>query len=61
MNTSSKKSILMVVALTFLTVGCLFSCNRTPQNAPTVHEMQTRLDEIMKEYQEMQQSCDEYT
>ena len=61
MNTSRKKSFLMVAALTFLTVGCLISCNQSSQNAPTVHEMQTRLDEIMKEYQEMQQSCDEYS
>ena len=61
MNTSRKKSFLMVAALTFLTVGCLISCNQNSQNAPTVHEMQTRLDEIMKEYQEMQQSCDEYS
>ena len=61
MNTSRKKSFLTIVALTILTVGCLISCKQNSQNGPTVHEMQTRLDEIMKEYQEMQQSCDEYT
>lgn len=61
MNTSRKKSFLMVAALTFLTVGCLISCNQNSQNGPSVHEMQVRLDEIMKEYQEMQQSCDEYS
>ncbi|MBQ6069682.1 MAG: hypothetical protein IJK84_09275 [Bacteroidales bacterium] len=61
MNTSSKKSIFTVVALAFLTAGCLISCKQNTQNGPTVHEMQTRLDEIMKEYQEMQQSCDEYS
>ena len=51
----------MVVALTILTVGCLISCNQNSQNDPSVKEMQARLDEIMKEYQEMQQSCDEYS
>ena len=61
MNTSRKNSFFTVVALTILSVGCLISCNQNSQNGPTVHEMQTRLDEIMKEYQEMQQSCDEYT
>ena len=60
MNTSRKNSFFTVVALTFLSVGCLISCNQNSQNGPTVHEMQSRLDEIMKEYQEMQQSCDEY-
>ena len=61
MNTGRKKSIFTVVALTILSVGCLISCNQNSQNGPSVHEMQTRLDEIMKEYQEMQQSCDEYS
>ena len=61
MNTSRKKSFLTIVVLTFLTVGCLISCNQNSQNGPSVHEMQTRLDEIMKEYQEMQKNCDEYS
>ena len=61
MKTSRKNSFFTVVALTILSVGCLISCSQNSQNGPTVHEMQTRLDEIMKEYQEMQQSCDEYT
>ena len=61
MNTGRKKSIFTVVALTILSVGCLISCNQNSQNGHSVHEMQTRLDEIMKEYQEMQQSCDEYS
>ena len=60
MNTSRKNLFFTVVALTILSVGCLISCNQNSQNGPTVHEMQSRLDEIMKEYQEMQQSCDEY-
>lgn len=61
MKTVRKNSFFTVVALTFLSVGCLISCNQNSQNGPTVHEMQTRLDEIMKEYQEMQQNCDEYS
>ena len=61
MNTSRKNLFLTVVALTFLSVGCLISCNQNSQNTPSVNEMQSRLDEIMKEYQEMQQSCDEYS
>ena len=61
MNTSRKKSIFTVVTLTILTVGSLISCKQNTQNGPSVHEMQVRLDEIMKEYQEMQQNCDEYT
>jgi len=61
MKTVRKKSFLMVVALAFLTAGCLISCNQNSQNGPSVNEMQTRLDEIMKEYQEMQQTCDDYT
>ena len=61
MNTSRKNSFFTIVALTKNTVGCLISCNQNSQNGPSVNEMQTRLDEIMKEYQEMQQSCDEYS
>ncbi len=61
MKTVRKNSFFTLVALTFLTVGCLISCKQNSQNGPTVHEMQVRLDEIMKEYQVMQQSCDEYT
>ena len=61
MKTSRKKSFFTVVALTILAVGCLISCKQNSQNTPSVHEMQTRLDEIMKEYQEMQQNCDEYS
>ena len=56
-----KVSIIKVVALAFLTVGCLVSCNQNGQNGPTVNEMQTRLNDIMKEYQEMQSTCDEYS
>lgn len=56
-----KVSIIKVVALAFLTVGCLVSCKQNGQNGPTVNEMQTRLNDIMKEYQEMQSTCDEYS
>jgi predicted RNase H-like nuclease (RuvC/YqgF family) len=56
-----KVSIFKVVALTFMTVGCLVSCNQNSQNGPTVNEMQTRLNDIMKEYQEMQSTCDDYS
>jgi predicted RNase H-like nuclease (RuvC/YqgF family) len=61
MKTMRKVSIFKVVALTFLAVGCLVSCNQNGQNGPTVNEMQTRLNDIMKEYQEMQATCDDYT
>lgn len=61
MKTIRKRSILTVAALAFLTVGGLISCNQNSENGASVNEMQTRLDEIMKEYQEMQQSCDDYT
>ena len=54
-----KVSIFKVVALTFMTIGCLVSCNQNTQNGPTVNEMQTRLNDIMKEYQEMQSTCDD--
>lgn len=56
-----KESIFKVVALVFLMAGCLVSCNQNGQNGPTVNEMQTRLNDIMKEYQEMQATCDDYT
>ena len=56
-----KVSIFKVVALTFMTIGCLVSCNQNTQNGPTVNEMQTRLNDIMKEYQEMQSTCDDYS
>ena len=61
MKTTRKSSLIKVFTLAFLTVGCLISCNQNSQNGPSVHEMQTRLDEIMKEYQEMQRNCDDYT
>lgn len=56
-----KESIFKVVALAFLMTGCLVSCNQNGQNGPTVNEMQTRLNDIMKEYQEMQSTCDDYS
>lgn len=61
MKTMRKESIFKVVALAFLMTGCLVSCNQNGQNGPTVNEMQTRLNDIMKEYQEMQATCDDYT
>lgn len=61
MKTIGKNSFLTIVALAFLTVGCLVSCKQNSQNDPSINEMQTRLDEIMKDYQEMQQNCDDYT
>lgn len=61
MYTMRKVSIFKVVALTFMTIGCLVSCNQNTQNGPTVNEMQTRLNDIMKEYQEMQSTCDDYS
>ena len=61
MKTMRKVSIFKVVALTFMTIGCLVSCNQNTQNGPTVNEMQTRLNDIMKEYQEMQSTCDDYS
>ena len=60
MNTVKKNSILTAVALVFLSVGCLVSCKQTPQNNADVAELQTRLDDIMKEYQELQSTCDGY-
>ena len=56
-----KESIFKAVALALLMTGCLVSCNQNGQNGPTVNEMQTRLNDIMKEYQEMQATCDDYT
>ena len=61
MKTMRKVSIFKVVALTFMTIGCLVSCNQNTQNGPTVNEMQTRLNDIMKEYQEMQSTCDDFS
>ena len=58
METMRKRLFIKVFALTFLTAVCLISCNQNSENGPTVNEMQTRLDDIMKEYQEMQASCD---
>lgn len=51
-----KKSFFKVIALALLAAGCLVSCDQNTQNNASVNEMQTRLDEIMKEYQEMQAS-----
>ena len=56
-----KESIFKAVALALLMTGCLVSCNQNGQNGPTVNEMQTRLNDIMKEYQEMQSTCDDYS
>ena len=61
MKTIRKRSILTVAALAILTVGGLISCNQNSENGASVNEMQTRLDEIMNEYQEMQQNCDNYS
>ena len=61
MKTMRKESIFKAIALAFLMTGCLVSCNQNGQNGPTVNEMQTRLNDIMKEYQEMQATCDDYT
>lgn len=61
MKTMRKVSIFKVVAVTIMTIGCLVSCNQNSQNGPTVNEMQTRLNDIMKEYQEMQSTCDDYS
>lgn len=60
MNTVKKISILTAVALVFLSVGCLVSCKQTPQNNADTAELQARLDDIMKEYQELQGTCDDY-
>lgn len=60
MKTIRKNSFFKVITLAFLTVGCLVSCNQNTQNNASVTEMQTRLDEIMKEYQEMQTNCETY-
>ena len=57
MKTMRKESIFKAIALAFLMTGCLVSCNQNGQNGPTVNEMQTRLNDIMKEYQEMQATC----
>ena len=56
-----KVSIFKVATLAILAMGCLVSCNQNNQNGPTVNEMQTRLNDIMKEYQEMQSTCDNYS
>lgn len=61
MNTMRKKSFFKVIALALMAAGCLISCDQNTQNNASVNEMQTRLDEIMKEYQEMQTNCDNYT
>ena len=61
MKTIRKVSIFKVAAIAFMAAGCLVSCNQNTQNGPTVNEMQTRLNDIMKEYQEMQATCDDYT
>lgn len=55
-----KRLFLKVFVLTFFAAGCLVSCNQNTENGPSVNEMQTRLDDIMKEYQEMQSTCDDY-
>ena len=56
-----KVSIFKVATVAILAMGCLVSCNQNTQNGPTVNEMQTRLNDIMKEYQEMQSTCDDYS
>ncbi len=61
MKTIRKVSIFKVAAIAFIAAGCLVSCNQNTQNGPTVNEMQTRLNDIMKEYQEMQSTCDDYS
>ncbi|MCQ2274360.1 MAG: hypothetical protein MJZ86_06155 [Bacteroidales bacterium] len=61
MKTVRNKSLLKVIALAILTAGCLISCDQSTQNTGSASELQGRLDEIMKEYQEMQASCDDYT
>ncbi len=61
MKTMRKVSIFKVATVAILAMGCLVSCNQNNQNGPTVNEMQTRLNDIMKEYQEMQSTCDNYS
>lgn len=56
-----KVSIFKVATVAIMAMGCLVSCNQNNQNGPTVNEMQTRLNDIMKEYQEMQSTCDNYS
>lgn len=58
METMRKTFFFKVFALTILTAGCLISCNQNSENGPSVNEMQTRLDDIMKEYQELQAASD---
>ncbi len=60
MKTNRKRSFFKVVVLTFLTTGCLVSCNQNEQNGTSVHEMQVTLDSIMQDYHAMQDNCDNY-
>lgn len=61
MKTVRNTSFFKVIALAILTAGCLISCDQNTQNSGSTSELQARLDEIMKEYQEMQTNCDSYT
>ena len=60
MKTIKKSSFFKVVVLTFLTTGCLVSCNQNEQSGTSVHEMQVTLDSIMQDYHTMQDNCDNY-
>lgn len=56
-----KKSIFKVVLLTIMAAGCLISCDQQAQTDSSAAELQSRLDEIMGEYQEMQTTCEDCT
>lgn len=61
MKTIRKNSFFKVVVLTILTAGCLVSCDQTSENNASTSEMQARLDEIMKQYEESQANNENYT
>ena len=61
MKTTKKISFLKVIVLTFVAAGCLISCNQDNKKDGSVAEMQTRLDEIMQDYQQLQQDSENYT
>lgn len=56
-----KRSFFKAVVLTIFAAGCLISCNQNDPNSASIDEMQSRLDTIMKEYQEAQANCDNYS
>ena len=60
MKTDRKRTVYTLLAVLFLTLGCLISCNQNADNDAEVEAMRARLNAIMLEHQQMQMDYENY-